>query len=58
MDNMITDEELQIAAGLFIAMRQQLHLDDDMIFNFIAETKSGVCYKISCEKIMKEGEKK
>lgn len=54
MNNMITDEEMQIAAGIFIAMRQQLSLEDDMIYNYIVETKSGVQYIIKCEKKVKE----
>ena len=54
MDNMITDEEMQIAAGIFIAMRQQLSLEDDMIYNYIVETKSGAQYIIKCEKKVKE----
>lgn len=55
MDNKITEDELQIAAATLIAMRKQLGLRDDMIYNLHVELKSGVEYIIKCEKkVVKE----
>lgn len=47
-------DELQIAAATLIAMRKQLGLRDDMIYNLQVELKSGVEYIIKCEKKVKE----
>ncbi len=54
MDDKISSDELQAAAAIFIAMRKQLGLRDDMIYNLHVELKSGVQYIIKCEKKVKE----
>ena len=54
MDDKITSEELQYAVATIIAMRKQLGLRDDMIYNLCVELKSGVQYIIKCEKKVKE----
>lgn len=54
MDDKISSDELQFAAATLIAMRKQLGLRDDMIYNLHVELKSGIEYIIKCEKIVKE----
>lgn len=51
MNDKVTNEDLQFAAATLITMRQQLGLEDDMIYNLVVDTKDHVRYTIKCEKV-------
>lgn len=55
MNNKITEEDLQLAAATFIAIRKQLGLMDNMIYTLVVDMKDNAQYVIKCEK--REGEK-